>query len=521
VSPSLVLFLPQKPANPESFVNSLFPFIFSLLSFIFSLFSFLFYLLSFLFYLLSFIFYLLSFLFYLLSFLFYLFPYFYPMNWNKLINTARLGSKNRKVISPEMVRSEFQRDYDRLIFSSAFRRLQNKTQVFPLPGSVFVHNRLTHSLEVASIGKSLGEMLSVRLKSDKYLSFPGIDELGTIVSAACLAHDLGNPPFGHSGELAISKYFIDGEGKHFKDKVKDEEWSDLLHFEGNANAFRLLTHQFNGKRKGGFALTFSVLAALVKYPFPSTAFPEKKKYGFFKSDSESYKYIARQLGIKELDNRMEQFARHPLVFLVEAADDIAYQLMDLEDAMKLRILNAEEVEYLFLNFFDKDKDKKFFSMKKSVYDEIVDTNERIAFLRANVIGKLLNESIDVFMHFYDKILSGSFQMSLIKYLPERSRKAMKKVSIISLERIYRHPDVVSIELSGYNILGFLLHEFTTAVFNPDSDYSTKILSLMPQQYLSYLDSEYSRLQSVLDFISGMTDLYALKLYKDIRGLSLV
>jgi len=441
------------------------------------------------------------------------------MDWNQLISAKRLGSKNRKNISPEMVRTEFQRDYDRLIFSSAFRRLQNKTQVFPLPGSVFVHNRLTHSLEVASIGKSLGNMLSIRLKEEKNIDNPVLFELGTIVSAACLAHDLGNPPFGHSGELSISKYFSTGEGRKFQDKVSAQEWSDLLHFEGNANAFRLLTHKFNGKRSGGFALTYSTLAALIKYPFPSTAFPDKKKYGFFCSDMESYKIIASELGLKELDAEKFIYARHPLVFLVEAADDIAYQLMDLEDAMKLRILSADETEALFLNFFDVQKDAFFFEMLESVYKDISDNNERIAFLRANVVGKLISETVDVFMKYHDEILNGNFQASLIKNLPELSADAIKKVSKISIEKIYRNPEVITIELSGYNILGSLISEFINAVFSPSTDYSKKVLSLMPEQYKYQNDNTYNKIQSVLDFISGMTDLYAQKLYRDINGIS--
>ena len=441
------------------------------------------------------------------------------MDWNTLISAKRLGSKNRKNISPELVRTEFQRDYDRLIFSSAFRRLQNKTQVFPLPGSVFVHNRLTHSLEVASIGRSLGEMVALELKNNKSINRQLIDQIGTIVSTACLAHDLGNPPFGHSGELSISKYFIDGKGSVLKNQVNNAQWHDLQHFEGNANAFRILTHQFKGKRKGGFALTYSTIAALVKYPFPSSAFPEKKKYGFFNSDFDNYKLIADELGIKELDKEKGHFARHPLVFLVEAADDIAYQLMDLEDAMKLGILSVEETENLFLSFFNKKEDKVFFEIKTSVYNEITDTNERIAFLRASVVGKLLKETVDVFMQKHDKILKGSFQQSLIKNLNSKSAEAMKTVSKISVKKIYQNTDVISIELAGYNILGSLMDEFVKAVLEPDSDYSRKLISLIPLQYQVSDKNIYSKLQSVLDFISGMTDLYALKLYKDIKGYS--
>ncbi len=267
-------------------------------------------------------------------------------------------------------------------------------------------------------------------------------------------------------------------------------------------------------------MTYATLASLIKYPFPSTAFPEKKKYGFFDSDFEDYKTIATDLGIPLLDSSKSHFARHPLVYLVEAADDIAYQLMDLEDALKLRILNLKEVEDLFLSFFNKGNDGSFFRIKDSVYSEVTDPNERIAFLRAQVVGKLLKETISVFMKNYSQIMSGSFESTMIKSLNATLRDAMKKVSKVSVEKIYRHPDVISIELAGYNILGFLLDEFITAILSPAPDYSVKLLSLMPQQYKSEGLSTYSKVQSVLDFISGMTDLYALKLFKDIKGNAL-
>ena len=441
------------------------------------------------------------------------------MDWNKLITTARLGSSGRRKTGDDDLRTEFQRDYDRLIFSSAFRRLQNKTQVFPLPGSVMVHNRLTHSLEVASIGKSLGNKLSSRLKSELNLSFPGIDELGVIVSTACLAHDLGNPPFGHSGEMSISSYFSDGEGKKFSTEVSQQEWSDLISFEGNANAFRILSHQFNGKRKGGMALTYSSLASLIKYPFPSGAIEGKNKYGYFQSDKFLFEEVMNELEIVCINKEKNIYARHPLVFLVEAADDIAYQLMDLEDAMKLRILTEEKTAELFLNFFDKEKDERFFKIKESVYNSVSDTNERIAFLRAGVIGKLIDECINLFMQNYDEIMTGKFQQSLIKNINEPSVSAMKKVSNLSVSQIYKHPDVISVELSGYNILGFLLNEFTNAIISQDSGYSKKLLSLMPEQYKIKTNNIYIKLQSVIDFISSMTDVYALKLYKDIKGIN--
>ena len=442
------------------------------------------------------------------------------MNWNQLISTKRLGSENRKRSVNMSVRTEFQKDYDRLIFSSPFRRLQDKTQVFPLPGSVFVHNRLTHSLEVASIGKTLGDRIAMELEKDSTVDSSLINEMGTIVSTACLAHDLGNPPFGHSGESAISRYFQTGDGINYKNLVDDNQWEDLLHFEGNANAFRILAHAFKGRRRGGFALTYSTLASLVKYPFPSTAFPEKKKYGFFHSEKDTFAEIATELGIPLIDSQKDVYARYPLVYLVEAADDIAYQLMDMEDAHKLRILETAETERLFLQFFDRELDDDFFRMKESVYKEVTDANERIAFLRAIVISRLINECVSIFMNHQQEILEGSFSGSLIKHLSGTNGDAMKEVQQISVQKIYRYPEVVSIELTGYTILGTLLEEFIPAVNDPKSDYHKKLLSLIPEQYKVDNDSPvYNKIQTVLDFVSNMTDLYAVKLYRDIKGVS--
>ena len=260
------------------------------------------------------------------------------MNWTQLLSGKRFGMEEYHERKHE--RTDFQRDYDRLIFSSPFRRLQNKTQVFPLPGSIFVHNRLTHSLEVSCVGRSLGNNVAKGLMQkypDGSINFP---EIGSIVSAACLAHDMGNPPFGHSGERAISAYFLEGNGSYLEDEIRSAggRWEDFLHFEGNANAMRLLTHQFIGRRKGGFALTYSTLASIVKYPYASVHSGKKGKFGFFQSEEETYMRIATELGINHNPEDKNKFVRYPLVYLVEAADDICYQIMDIEDACKLHIL---------------------------------------------------------------------------------------------------------------------------------------------------------------------------------------
>ncbi|WP_421917828.1 deoxyguanosinetriphosphate triphosphohydrolase [Marinifilum sp.] len=443
------------------------------------------------------------------------------MDWIKLLSTKRFGQEDKYSSAGADIRTQFQRDYDRLIFSSPFRRLQNKTQVFPLPGSIFVHNRLTHSLEVSSVGRSLGNLLAEKLIAKKQVHpDSGIREIGSIVAAACLAHDLGNPPFGHSGEKALSHYFETGKGQKLKSKFSKEEWSDLINFEGNANALRLLTHAFKGRRKGGYALTYSTIASIVKYPWDSPAIPDPKKpkYGFFQTEKKGYIKIAKELGIPELSN--EVYARFPLVYLVEAADDICYQIMDIEDAHKLNILSTAETKELLLNFYDSERDSSTIERIEDTCREVTDTNEQIAFIRASVIGKLVGECVEVFLSNYNAILNGTFKGSLIKRVEPTCKQAYKTCSDAAVKRIYRHRSVIEIELAGYKILGTLLEEFVTAVMEPENFYSKNLLSLIPEQYDVSGESDYKKVMSVLDFVSGMTDVFALGLYRKIKGIEL-
>ncbi|MDY6800869.1 MAG: deoxyguanosinetriphosphate triphosphohydrolase [Bacteroidota bacterium] len=441
------------------------------------------------------------------------------MHWDKLLSAKRFGLEDREFKNTDEIRSQFQRDYDRIIFSSPFRRLQNKTQVFPLPGSVFVHNRLTHSLEVASVGRSLANLVAHELKQRDDIKHKEIlNELGSIVSAACLAHDMGNPPFGHAGEEAISKYFASGKGKKIQSAVTPEEWADLTNFEGNANALRLLTHQFSGRRKGGFALTYSTLAALIKYPYGTDAC--EKKYGYFQSEKETFLKIARELSLMEMNDSPLTFARHPLVFLVEAADDICYEIMDIEDAHKLKIIDTLKTFDLLQGFFDLDKDKDFHIQKDEVFKEVTDVNEQVAYLRASVINRLINETARVFIRNHDEIMNGQFDQSLIKGLQGKTRNAFEACKNLAIKEIYKHLSVVKIELTGFNVLGTLLDEFMTAILNPESIYSEKILSVLPSQFSVEGCSFYQKAMSVVDFVSGMTDLYAVDLYKDIKGINL-
>lgn len=440
------------------------------------------------------------------------------MNWNQLLSAKRLGMEEWIATNKIEDRSQFQRDYDRIVFSSPFRRMQNKTQVFPLPDHIFVHNRLTHTLEVASVGRSLGNILAEKL-APGFPENPFISEIGTIVSTACLAHDLGNPPFGHSGEAAISDFFKNGAGKEFENKLSVGEWKDFTHFDGNANAFRVLTHQFNGKRPGGFALTYSSLAGIVKYPFESVL-AEKQKFGFFQSEKADYLKIASDLGIHENPNHSGSFCRHPLVYLVEAADDICYQIMDLEDAYKLGILTYDHVYSLFLAFYHSDTDSKQLASIDKTMKRVTDRNEQIGYLRAGVIGKLIHAGMSVFTDNLEEIMQGRFTKSLMDKLPETQAAAMKVVKDISFSQVYAHRSVVEIEIAGYKIIGTILQEFAGAVMNPTGTYNKKLLSLLPDQYKTSDDSVYAKIQSVVDFVSGMTDIFALDLYRKITGISL-
>lgn len=438
------------------------------------------------------------------------------MNWTQLLSGKRFGMEEYHQRKHE--RTDFQRDYDRLIFSSPFRRLQNKTQVFPLPGSIFVHNRLTHSLEVSCVGRSLGNNVAKGLMQ-KYpegsINFP---EIGSIVSAACLAHDMGNPPFGHSGERAISAYFQDGNGSHLEDEIRSAggRWEDFLHFEGNANAIRLLTHQFIGRRKGGFALTYSTLASIVKYPYASTYAGKKGKFGFFQSEEETYLRIATELGINRNPEDANKFVRYPLVYLVEAADDICYQIMDIEDACKLHILTKEEAIELLLDFFEGERLDHITRVMKMVDD----TNEQIAYLRSCIIGLLVDECSRGFLENEEGILNGTYNTPLIEQIEDQAKHAYANCSRIAYKKIYRAKEVLDIELAGYHIFSHLIDSLTEAVMNQSHAYSKLLLQRIPEQYDTNAPTKYGKIQCVLDYISGMTDIYALDLYRKITGMSL-
>jgi dGTPase len=342
----------------------------------------------------------------------------------------------------------------------------------------------------------------------------GFPEIASIVSAACLAHDIGNPPFGHSGERAISAYFMEGNGRMLENKVNKEggRWEDFVHFEGNANTMRLLTHQFVGRRRGGFALTYCTLASIVKYPYPSTL-SHNGKFGFFQTEESTYRQIASELGIEDSEGR---YARYPLVYLVEAADDICYQIMDIEDAHKLRILTEEETKELLLGFFEGRQRNHILDVMRLVND----ANEQIAYLRSSIVGSLVDECSRVFLEQEDNILEGRFNSSLIKEIKEPVRSAYEACSSVAYRKIYCAREVLDIELAGYHIFSQLIDILTEAVMNPGHSYSLLLLQHIPEQYDIHALSIYGKIQCILDYISGMTDVYALDLYRKVTGLSL-
>lgn len=441
------------------------------------------------------------------------------MNWVNL-----LGGDNREPVT-KSDRSTFERDYDRIIFSYPFRRLQDKTQVFPLPEQDFVHTRLTHSLEVSSVGRSLGKSVGEEILE----RYPELDQLGitsndfgAIVSAACLTHDLGNPPFGHTGEDAISDFFRNNpNGEFFKTLVTAQEWEDLVNFEGNAQGFRILTDA----KYQGLKLTAPTLAAFTKYPRPSLLENPKKsrrsqkKFGYFQTEKDTFQKLAAALGLRELD--AGTWCRHPLAFLVEAADDICYHIIDLEDGCQLGLVSEQETIELFAAVMG----ERFIPSK---LNQIQGRNEKIGLLRAVSISILIDQCAEVFLDHEQEILSGNFDQALTDYIS--SKDVLKEIIDISIKKLYRSRMVLEIEAGGFEVLGGLLEAFTGASFNritqgnQTSKKHLSVFALLPDDIKKSIESGegsiYYMLRQILDFVSGLTDRHAVGLYRKLKGISL-
>lgn len=454
------------------------------------------------------------------------------MDWNILLSNKLLGDKESSEIKLNDGRSQFQRDFDRIVFSSAFRRLQDKTQVFPLPENDFVHTRLTHSLEVSCVGRSLGSLVGEKIlrKNKNLVGKYSSVHFGEIVASACLAHDIGNPPFGHSGEDAIAEYFKNSNGKIYKNEVADEKkWNDFTKFEGNAQGFRIISRLQNPNSVGGLKLSCATLAAFTKYPRESILLQTEqrnnkkikskfyKKFGFFQTERNLFAEVAGETGLIRKGSENDYFwSRHPLSFLVEAADDICYRIMDLEDGFRLGLLSFEYAESLI---------RPLVNSRLNSY-EGRSLNDKIGYLRAKAINDTVAQLADAFIDYEVKILEGEFEQDLISVID--SAEQLELIKEISVKEIYSFRSVVEREAAGYEVLGGLLDAFIVAVneiYKGDFSWKSKnLMKLLPGQFLGKNgrpdDDIYLRLLKITDFVSGMTDSYAVSLYRKIKGISL-
>ena len=445
------------------------------------------------------------------------------MNWIQLLSDQRPGEKRKEKNSQ---RSKFEQDYDRIIFSHPFRMLQDKTQVFPLAKQDFVHTRLTHSLEVASVGRSLGKLAGeIVLKKHPEVREEGFtsSDFGAIVSAASLMHDMGNPPFGHAGENAISEFFKKQEIVDLiKHQVAEMEWEDLTNFEGNAQGFRLA----NKQNYQGLKLTFATLGAFTKYPRESKIEllkndrKSQKKYGFLQSNKAVFQEVAEGMGLIRLGNETDAaWCRHPLAFLVEAADDICYSIIDLEDGTNLELVTLEETKSLLVEIIgDAFQEEKF--------NRIQSKKEQVSVLRAMAISRLIIQSVDKFMEFEEQLLDGTFDMALTGQIG--ATPVLEKIQSISFEKIYKSKPVIEREIAGFEVLDGLLETFVPAILNLRSAqklswHNSSLLRLLPQDFLFEIENSgnlYESLLVLLDFISGLTDSHALSIFRNIKGISL-
>ena len=443
------------------------------------------------------------------------------MNWEQLLSLKRFGDTNKRIRKEQdETRLGFEVDYDRVIFSSEFRSLQDKTQVIPLSQTDFVHTRLTHSLEVSVVGRSLGRKVGVKIL-EKHPHLKNVlsyqpNDFGAVVAAAALAHDIGNPPFGHSGERAVGEFFKTGNGHVFKDQLNAKEYQDLCDFEGNANGFKILTDSRDG-REGGLRLSYATLGAFIKYPKESlpknpTKYIADKKYGFFQSEKEAFLDVVKELGMLNRSENDISFSRHPLTFLVEAADDICYTIIDFEDGINLGLIQEEfALEYL-INLVRNTIDTK-------KYHKLSNTQDRVSYLRALAINTLINEAVMTFIENEDTILNGSFDKAL---LDKSSYEAqINDIIKISVENVYQSEDVINKEIAGYKVINQLLDTYITAVnnkfLNQESNYDTLILKVLPSSIDLKSINLYNRLLNICHYIASLSDIKSIMHYQKINA----
>jgi len=439
------------------------------------------------------------------------------MNWEKLLSLKRQGDTLKRIRSEQdETRIGFEVDYDRIIFSSSFRSLQDKTQVIPFSKKSFVHTRLTHSLEVSVVGRSLGRKVGkILIEKHPYLKqtygFQSTD-FGAIVAAASLAHDIGNPPFGHSGEMAIGDYFKNGEGLNFKSNLSSQQYQDLCDFEGNANGFKILCENKDGI-PGGLRLSYATLGAFTKYPKGSvplnpSSHIKDKKFGFFEPQNVFFQEVAEELGMKKSDN---EFFRHPLAFLVEAADDICYTLIDFEDGINLGWINEEFALEFLIRLVKGTIDTK-------KYNSLQHKSDRVAYLRALSVNTLINDATEIFIENEEEILKGEFSKSLLEKSIYKAQ--MEDILNISVDKVYNSEEVIEKELKGYQVINHLLNVFIKATVNNQNDQMTAFdklaLECIPQSYIHKSGSLYIQLLDISCFIASLTDGKALEWYEKVK-----
>jgi len=447
------------------------------------------------------------------------------MNWENLLSLKRYGDTHKRLRKEQdETRLGFEVDYDRIIFSAAFRSLQDKTQVIPLSKTDFVHTRLTHSLEVSVVGRSLGRITGKKiLERHPYLQEVHgyhFNDFGAIVAAAALAHDIGNPPFGHSGEKAIGEYFKNGKGKKYQTVLSEKEYQDIIDFEGNANGFRLLSKSREGV-SGGLRLSYATLGAFMKYPKESL--PKKptkhiadKKFGFFQSDKKAFEAVADELELLQTRNGKDiSYARHPLTFLVEAADDICYTIIDFEDGINLGLISEDfALEYLIKLVKDSINIKK--------YNSLTFKEDRLSYLRALAINTLIRDAIEIFIANEQKILNGTFDSSLLDVSTYKAQIA--DIIKLSVEKIYRSQEVVEKEIAGYRIISDILDVYTDALIR-DSDgnatnYDTLMLQTLPEIYRNTGSNIYDILLNTCCYVASLSDSAAVHIHNKIMGKQL-
>jgi len=462
------------------------------------------------------------------------------MKWERLLTIERLNGQPHESLNDYDVRSEFQRDIDRIVFSSAFRRLQDKTQVLPFPGSDFIHTRLTHSLEVASIGRSLGKLIGNFVIEKNEISTDKVtaDDFGNITVAACLAHDIGNPPFGHSGEDAIGKAFgkIFSKWKTEKDQrllsVIDKD-KDFTCFEGNAAGFRILTNDHPSGVLGGLRLTYATLGAFSKYPTESGNVTlnelgrsiknrrSLKKYGVFKEEKEVFLKVAQKLGLLNLSSEPNSiaFCRHPLAFAVEAADTFTYKIIDLEDAHKLGFVSTQDAQDLFMEIIRISPDRR---CQADDWRSLATVDEKIGALRSKALNSLIHEAFIVFKQNYEEIMTGMFDSELADVIP--SSEHLSNIQRITSEKFYRHTLVIDVELSGFEVFDGLINLFVDAINSQNDSQSKKLLLKLPDYIRAPLQDNnvalYKKLLLITDYTSRMTDSFAIDLYRKLKGIEL-